>query len=345
MNIGDRDNRDPITSLQEGAKIYRRPSKTPQCPDEDALRRLVPGNVDPGEAQELLGHAAGCDWCGTVLREAVQDLSDPPSDEERETARKTKWDDPRDRRRLAKLLAGSERRSTVLWWWPAAAGVAVSACVGLVGYQQWAHGIRHTSTLLARAYTEHRQMDARLPGAAHSPKHTAMGFESSRFEEPAALMDAAANIKRGVAKHPDDPDWLRLEGQAELLENREDSAIAELELARSLRPSNPAILTDLGVAYLQKAQKNGDDPEWSKKALEAISEGARLKPDDPVLAFNRALAAEQFQAPSAAREAWEKYLKLDSNGGWASEAREHLEQLKKRLGGSGNTPLEQPATR
>ncbi len=293
---------------------------------------LVPGLVDPAEAEELLAHAAECDWCGEILREAAQDLADPPTDEEEEIARGTKFADPNYRQALAERLAGSstsERRRTVRWWWPAAAGLATAMVVGVVGYEQWGIGAGGTARLLAKAYTERRQMDVRLPGAVYSQKHLVMAGESSSIDKPPALDEAWLNIKRGIRSHPEDPRWLQLEGRAELLENKEDAAIVELDRARALRPADASILADLGAAYFQKAEKTGDDPEYFKKAFEVLSQGAHVKPDDPVLAFNRALAAEQILTPNVAREAWEKYLELDPHSGWAAEAREHRDKVKK----------------
>ena len=46
--------------------------------------------------------------------------------------------------------------------------------------------------------------------------------------------------------------------------------------------------------------------------------------------FNLALAAESLGAPSRAKEAWTKYLTLDSSSGWADEARRHMESLNRQ---------------
>ncbi len=63
MKIGNGNDGDPIEMLRAGAQAYRRPQKTPDCPDEDRLRMLLPGQVEPAEAEKLLTHAAECDWC------------------------------------------------------------------------------------------------------------------------------------------------------------------------------------------------------------------------------------------------------------------------------------------
>src|ERR1700683_5511725 len=98
MKTGERDGGDLIQRLQAGAQAHRRPQKTRSCPDEDRLRLLLPGQLEPEEADKLLTHAAECDWCGTVLREAAQDLSEPPTGEEEELAGKARVAEPRSRR-------------------------------------------------------------------------------------------------------------------------------------------------------------------------------------------------------------------------------------------------------
>jgi tetratricopeptide (TPR) repeat protein len=314
------------------------------------LRLLLPGQVEPKEAEELLTHAAECDWCGAVLREAAQDLAEPPTGDEEELAGKGRFADPGRRREFVERITGGGRTDPkpsppILRWWPAW-GVAAAALVvaaGGVSYQQWARGPAHTERLLAQAYTERRQMEMRLPGAEWGRTQTQRSAESSSFNEPQALLDAKSNIKRGSDAHPDDPRWLKLQGEADLLDGNVDTAIAELERAHALRPADASILLDLGTALFQKAEK-ADDPQLRAQAFERFSEGVRLKPDDAALLFNRALAAQKMYAYTEARDDWDAYLRVDSRSGWAEEAHRYLDEVKKNLSGSGPTPPAQPQT-
>jgi Flp pilus assembly protein TadD len=179
--------------------------------------------------------------------------------------------------------------------------------------------------LVCRAYTANRVQEMRLAGAAYGPIQP-------RRTQSAEFLEAEARIARGLAAHPDDSAWLQLQGRADLLESREDASIAELERAHALDPSDAGILSDLGAAYFQKAVK-GADPDLYVAAFEALSQGTRLKPGDPVLLFNRALAAERIYAYHEARGLWQSYLGVASQGGWAQEARAHLEQVNHQLEG------------
>jgi tetratricopeptide (TPR) repeat protein len=330
MKTGDRGCGDLIERLQAGALAHRRPQKRRGCPDEDRLRLLLPGQVEPEEAEKLLTHAAECDWCGTVLREAAQDLSEPPKLAERITKRKRTGDKP--------WLA-------ILRWSPAA-GLAVAAGVlaSLFFQMGWLGGVPGAQRLTCRAYAEHRESPMRLMAcAAYTPMHTERGTESSRLIRP-DLLEAEARVARGAETHPNDPAWLRLQGRADLLDGKEDASIAELEQARALRPKDAYILSDLGMAYFQKAERT-HDPQLHALAFERLSEGSGLKPNDPVLLFNRALTAQRMFAFTEARADWEKYLRVDAKSGWAREASAYLEDVKKNLNGSGTTRLPQPQTR
>ena len=315
MKTGERDGGDLIQRLQAGAQAHRRPQKTRKCPDEDRLRLLLPGQLEPEEADKLLTHAAECDWCGTVLREAAQDLSEPPTGEEEELAGKARLADPRSRRELVERIVKRRRD----WWspiflrWVPAAGLAALLLAGGVSYQAWARGPAHTERLLAEA--------------------------SSSLHEPRELADANSNISRAIEAHPDDPKWLQLEGRADLLGGKEDAAITELERAHALRPGDASILLDWGTALFQRA-----DAQGRAEAFERLSEGVRLQPNDPALLFNQALAAQMSNYPNEARDDWEKYLRVDSTSGWAQEARQHLEEVKKNLNGSGPIQPRQPRT-
>src|SRR5579864_345628 len=79
--------------------------REPDCPDEERLRLLAVGLEEPSTTQQLLNHAAGCDWCGKLLREAVQDLAVPPTQEEMAFAAVSSLANPIRRRAFATRLA------------------------------------------------------------------------------------------------------------------------------------------------------------------------------------------------------------------------------------------------
>jgi len=327
-----------------------------ECPDEERLWLLVAGLLDEPETKKLLAHAEMCVWCGQILRDAVketaakEDLEPPPTEEELAIAATTRLANAENRRAFAERLATLAhpapmptpiRKRSPRWrvWGEVA---ALAAAIGAVGIYLWpTSAVLQTERLLVRAYTEYRPMEMRLPGAGYGPVRTERGAGSLPISRSPDLHEAEARILREIEAHPDDPQWLRLQGREHLLEGKEEDAITELERAHALRPNDADILSDLGAAWFQKAEKASDKGAALKSfssAFDFLSQGARLRPGDPALAFNRALAAEHIFAYNEARDAWEAYLRLDSRSPWANEARAHLDEVKKNSIGSGPTP-------
>jgi tetratricopeptide (TPR) repeat protein len=341
-------------------KDFLRPSqpvgKGRECPGDEQLWLLVAGLLDEPETKKLLAHTETCVWCGKILRDAVKetaakdDPESPPTKEELAVAATTRLANAENRRAFAERLAALAhpapmpipiRKHTPRWRvWGAAA--ALAAAIGAVGIYVWpTSAVMQTERLLVRAYTDYRPMEMRLPGAGYGPVRTERGAGSLPISRSPDLHEAEARILREIEARPDDPQWMHLQGREHLLEGREDEAIPELERARALRPNDADILSDLGAAWFQKAEKASDKGLALKSfssAFDLLSQGARLRPDDPALAFNRALAAEHTFAYNEARDAWEAYLRLDSKSEWANEARAHLDEVKKNSTGRGPTP-------
>ncbi|HEX4954217.1 MAG TPA: CHAT domain-containing protein [Thermoanaerobaculia bacterium] len=108
--------------------------------------------------------------------------------------------------------------------------------------------------------------------------------------------------------------------------------IALLQDARELAPIDPSMANDLAALLLEQASWQ-DSPRSLLAAIEVLELALAVNPT-PELAFNRALALQKLHLPTAAQDAWERFLKLDPNSPWAFEAMEHLDQLETRLGES-----------
>lgn len=207
-------------------------------------------------------------------------------------------------------------------WWIAFAALAATFAAVIVVLLRPAE-ITAAQRMICRSYSANRWLEMRLVGADYGPI-------GPRRSASAEFSDAEARIAHGIAARPDDPAWLQLQGRADLLEAREDASIAELERAHALSPADPYLLSDLGAAYFQKAARSAD-PKLYVASFEFLSQGARLQPDDPVLLFNLALAAERIFAFHQARRGWQTYLGVDSQSGWANEARAHLALVNQEL--------------
>jgi CHAT domain-containing protein len=95
---------------------------------------------------------------------------------------------------------------------------------------------------------------------------------------------------------------------------------AEELLTRAVALTSDApMLSDLAAAEMELGEI-ADAAEHAARALE-------LDPSYSPAAFNWALALDKFSNRLKAREAWERYLKLDPGTDWATEARQHLQKL------------------
>jgi tetratricopeptide (TPR) repeat protein len=198
--------------------------------------------------------------------------------------------------------------------------------------------------LLAHAYTEKRTVELRMAGAGYAPLRVSRGPTASFISRPAALLKAEALIASQLESHPSDPSWLQAKAQADLLEGKCDAAVEALRRALELDPASPALLTDLATAYFQRAQQE-DRKEDFGAAYEYLSQALKLRPDDPVALFNRAIVAEHEFLYQQALDDWEHYLRVDPGSQWSEEARNRANAVREKLKehGSKATPLLSPA--
>jgi len=105
-----------------------------------------------------------------------------------------------------------------------------------------------------------------------------------------------------------------------------DRAVASLEQAVRRTPHDAALLNDLAVAHLARAERDQQLVPLLR-ALDAV-ERARTRDgaSEPVL-FNRALILERLHLVSRARRAWADYAAIERLPAWQREARAHLRAL------------------
>lgn len=107
-----------------------------------------------------------------------------------------------------------------------------------------------------------------------------------------------------------------------------DSAVDRLEKEVKNHPNNALLLNDLATAYLTRGDYT-EQPKDYVYALSTIDEALAVNPTKPELPilFNRALMFQKLFLERLAREAWEKYLALETNPDWQMEGRKHLDVL------------------
>ena len=324
------------------------------CPHGAVWREIAGGLTPTNETLVHIEHASRCDSCGPLLREAVAELTDLNRDitaAERQHIAALQSASAEWQQRLAQRIAGTPHSSldpqSTPWWRRGRAVPRLTTAMtmtmklsaafllaAVVGVGSWVVVQRNqparATHLLARAYTEQRTLELRIAGADYAPLRISRGPASSFTSRSEALLRAEDLIAGQLESHPSDPSWLQAQAQADLLEGKYDAAVEALRRALELEPHSSALMTDLATAYFQRAQQE-DHKDDLGAAYEYLSQALRLRPDDPVALFNRALVAERQFLYQQALDDWEHYLRVDPGSPWAEEGRNHANAVREIL--------------
>jgi len=335
---------------------------TPECMGDAEWLEVAAGLLPEAKTRELMKHAAQCGHCGPLLKNAAEALVEETTPNEEIFLASLPSASQEWRRRMAETLrrgsAGkdlgrgqdekseSEARWQVLFTWPrpafAFAGIAASVVIGVLGWR--ALHPPSADQLLAQAYSDHRTLEVRIPGAKYAPIQAERGAVGSSLDKAPALLKAEEMIGENLRKNPNDPAWLQAKARADLLDGNYESAIKSLQRALDVQPDDPSLLTDLGSAYYVRAE-SADRPIDYGNAIESLSKALTKSPDDPVALFNRALTCERLFLYTQAVDDWQHYLRIDSQGEWSDEGRRKLAGVKEKLqqhDKSQNEPLLSP---
>jgi CHAT domain-containing protein len=176
---------------------------------------------------------------------------------------------------------------------------------------------------LVAASAGRRPVDGRLSGS--------FSYAAFSRAEPGsddvALLTVAGELQRATHTDPT-PANLQAYGVAQLLLGRYEDAVATLQAA-TLESDAAALHSDLGVARLALATSL-DRADELPRAAEALEQALAADAKLAEAWFTKAVVLEELLMRSQARDAWETYLKLDSQSQWSAEARSRLAALTKR---------------
>jgi CHAT domain-containing protein/tetratricopeptide (TPR) repeat protein len=332
------------------------------CPSNESLREAVAGIKSVQESEKLLDHTAHCDYCASLLREAIDELATESTPEEVSLLADLPSAQPNFQRKLAKKLASAPLQTGAgqtrvlplalptpkLSYLQLHRSVYAAAAVFMVALMGFWFVVRlrrpSADQLIARAYSDQRSLELRLADATPAPIRQQRGTERSSFSKPAALLEAELLIKLQLQKTPNDAKWLAARGRSELLEWQYEDAIRSFERALETNADSPDLLRDLATAHFQRAEAEHLPNDYGS-AIELLSEALVKRPNDPVCLFNRAIIYERMFLYDSAMKDWETYLRMDPSGSWSTEARERLEEVKKKLqkhDQSQELPIEDP---
>jgi len=348
-----------LRNLEVGDKLsgdQRRlegPKRGRDCPADETWLNLAAGLISEEEAAHYVAHAAQCDWCGPLLKESMEDLAQPVTEEEQEALGKLPSASLGWQRAMAKKMAAASESADMplvaaetekpaksgtpdkskeragYGWWPklvwAGSGLAVVLVAVVVGVRLTREP--DVNALLAQAYTEQRTIELRMPGAKYGPLQVERG--NANKDLPAEFYTATGIIKTQLGKYPENPMWLQAQAQAHLLEWNYDQALQDLNDALAVKPNDPTLLLDKAIALFERAEKSGglDYPG----AAEYLGQVLSQDPNNAVALFNRAIVYEKLYMPDKAIIDLDHYLQIDPTGPWAKEAADRRERLKKQI--------------
>jgi CHAT domain-containing protein len=294
----------------------------------------------------LVAHAAGCGYCGPRLRDAIDDLRAEITPEEQVMIDGLRTSTGAGRKELVDQLvsmSAPRRRWTPVRWGAVAAAVAVAVAGGL--WWKWYSDSR-PDALMARAYSDWRTTELRIPGASYSAP-VSVTRSAKGLDQPKSFLQALAVIAGHLQTNPSDPAWLHARGQALLLARDYEAARETLQRADDTAgdnaPLQTAISLDMAAVSYEQARALSR-PELYADAMEALSRVIQREPNHAVALFNRAIVAEALFLFTQAEADWQRFLTLEPRGDWADEARRHLAALKSRSDQHWVDPDPDPAT-
>jgi tetratricopeptide (TPR) repeat protein len=178
-----------------------------------------------------------------------------------------------------------------------------------------------------------------LNAAASDPRPGTVRLSGAPYQEPEPvlrggaeetprwkLLAAAERVREQAAADPSARNLHAL-GIAHLLLGEGAAAVEQLERARRADPLDGRIASDLGAALISRGLGE-DTPEDVAAGLDLLL-GKRAEALTLEDRFNRALALDRLGMRDEAIAEWERYLELDRESAWATEARERLEGVRK----------------
>jgi cytochrome c-type biogenesis protein CcmH/NrfG len=297
------------------------------CPPERQWDELATGLVRGDQAAALLDHASTCDQCADLLRASLEIFqSESPGSEASTPVAEV----PR--------KAPARRR-----WMPLAIAAMILAAIG-TAFLLYSRLQRDPLTQLARIYSQSRSIELRIPGAGYGALRIERGSSKSLVEQPEEMLQAAARIRRELARNSRDPLWLHAKGRLALLEWQPEEALQALQESEDLSGPSATLLIDLAIAYYEKGQRGRDPNAWNN-ALDLLGRALQTDPKNPAALFNRALVLEQLHQTQAAIEDLEKLLTIEPSGPWSEESRRILARVRAKHQSFFQRPAEEDAMR
>jgi len=278
------------------------------CLDLALLASYIDGRVTPAERTSIEAHLARCEDCYFIFSETFHEQA-----------------------AQAAPSAGPDVNPAPKRWprgWQMAAALAAAAAIVLAVQVYRTARPRQDQALvvalndLQAAAGPYRPFEARLSGTyPYRPPAAAVRSGLASSETPLAVREAALKVEQASQGRELGPEQRRALAVMYLTLRQPDRA-ADVAASLPQSTTDVSLLNDAAVAVLARGRE-GD----AKQAQALLEQVVARDPNRAEGWFNLALAAEATGDLTRAREAWARYLAIDSSSPWAVEARGHMKQL------------------
>jgi len=275
-----------------------------QCLSDETLAEYLEGSLDPAIKAASEVHLIGCDECRNQLAFFMRVLREDVSSEEAATLEvvAAQWHEKRGEK-------GARRRGWRSWrFFVASVTVAAGLVIGLMSIwivRERLAEPRTASEVVQLLLGQSRPFESRLAGQPHRPI-----VRTRSSDDPGVSYPLLAGEMTRLSANSHEM------GRFYLLQKDFKRALPYLEIAEREVGASAAVHNDLGVAYFE----NGDGSLLAK-AGEEFQHALQQDKSFAAAAFNLALFYERTNAIAQAQAQWKRFLELDSESEWATEAR------------------------
>jgi CHAT domain-containing protein/tetratricopeptide (TPR) repeat protein len=306
--------------------------KTISCYADSRWLALAGGMLPSGETAPMLEHANTCASCAAKLAESIRVLHGQATQDEDAMLGQLNSATQQWQCEMGARLAHRSAPSRAPRWLALAAALVIG--VGGAIAWLWLRTTQPPFSELAQAYSERRTLELRFPGAAHAAMSRENRGPNQRMNWPSLLEAEARIARRGDSR---DQAWLLARARAEVLRRHYREAIATSQTGLEASPDSDDLLSVLAMSLFESGE-DGNAADYGK-AAELYSRILQNHPMDVVARFNRAIVYEKLQMFREATSDWEEFLRTESQGGWADEARHHLADDRAKLSRFNQPPL------
>lgn len=330
---------DELRSLHLHLKQLRGATSTltVECLDEQQWLDFAAGLRPQEEEAVFLSHASTCRNCAALLHEALEDLGSvmsaagipetPALDQASSPERTPFWESAgKSSMGIVKTPKAKARYRFVFWQPWVAAAMAIFGTA--ISWYLWQGVYRDPDRLLARAYSDQRTVDFRIPGGSNAPERIERGTTLD-IRNP-SFLEARTMIARRLEAHPGDPAALLQSATADLLEWKFVSALQTLDRLDVNSQGLPPAKAIRGAAFLERWESERNDG-YLFAAASILKEAADGAPTNAVILYNYELVLEKQMLYSDALKICDQYLRIDASGSWADEIHKRRLVLQQRI--------------